>query len=432
MPEPIVQPTVGSGFLKDPSEREALSDPIALAGVIYAPYLDLSDAHPDAPYHVHGLVWATQDLLEDTFRGFIQASVNASFREELTTHTLAVYEGGSLEELPEELVSESWLAVRDFGRSIQSLGDDAALKLGWVVSRLGFHAQALELLSNVESVRADIEYLRSWCRFRLSLDGVGVFQAKEFARIFEMCTPGVTKVDCAYQMVKSYGRSSSQIEQAKYWQEQHRSALDELPGLVDEDCAQRLSSRYHRVGGFIPQLEGDPVGVAAEMGAAEGIARGLPRLSADQQMLADEMLYPCLESRIKEAVWVNDLELAMVRAAEYIELRPLDGKGWFHAGDTYLAMKDYENAVTCFKMAEALAPPGQAIAQFMQAHCYEVMGLKSEALASYIASTTSDPLAVSSYEGIVRVADSGTVGKTLRSLALSNAQELRRRLNPSQ
>ena len=377
--------------------------PATVAHLIYSPYIDLFPAHVDAPFHVHGLAWAAEEALDGISHGFIQASVNASFREELTTGQLSRYAATSPQDVGSAATNDRWRELQRLSANISRLNRRQALAVCWTTSRLGFHSFALELLARLGDGHEE-QYLRAWCLFRLSLDGAASHDHLDFAKVYEISPPGVTKVDSAYQMVKHYAKSVANLDKAMVWQRLHGRAIDEFARNGSHDEISRLRSRYHRVGGFLPQLQNDPAGVADEMGSAEEIARLLRRDTDEQRMLADEMLYPCIESRIKEAIWIDDFSLAHQRANEYMEMRPLDPKGWFHLGDVNLSAAKHESALHAFSMAEALAPPGAAIAQFMQGVCHESMGDMVPALACYVKATSTDPLAISAFEGAERAA----------------------------
>lgn len=391
-----------------------MDSPATIAALLYRPYLDLSlEPHPEAPYHVIGLCWAVEEALEHKNIGFIQASVNSSFRDELTSATaLAAYAGRNLAAVDPAVRSDAWNALLALRSRAESLDPERKLRVAWAVSRIGFHAEALEILGP-SNASPPIAYLRAWCRFRLSLDDESSFDPEEFAHVFMSCSPGITKIDSAYQMTKHYSKSRSDLVLATEWQKRHSSAIAEVKNDLEEQTLQRLGSRYHRVGGFLPQLEGDVEGVAREMAKAESLARTLDRSNEVDALLADEMLYPCLESRIKEALWSRDLALALDRANEYLEMRPLDPKASLHRGDVLVEMSRWEEAATSYNFAATLAPPGGAISYFMLGQCLEMMGVQPDALSAYLCALEIDPAATSALEGVERTGSSVAGGTAL-------------------
>lgn len=136
----------------------------------------------------------------------------------------------------------------------------------------------------------------------------------------------MTRIDAAYEMVRQNAKHRADAVECARWQTTHLAAIEAATSLDDHTRALMLS-RYHRVGAFVPQFLGDAAGVDADMTLAEELARSAARDDPGQAVAADEMLYAALESRIKEALWTRDTDLALNRANEYVVLSPSSARG---------------------------------------------------------------------------------------------------------
>jgi hypothetical protein len=80
---------------------------------------------------------------------------------------------------------------------------------------------------------------------------------------------------------------------------------------------------------------------------------------------ADEMLYAALESRIKEALWIRDTDLALDRANEYVALSPSSARGYMHRADVLFRAQQWEQCRNDCLEAARLAPPHADEAMFL-------------------------------------------------------------------
>lgn len=374
---------------------------------LYGPYLDLGPAVDDAPFHVLGVAWTADALLREAPRSRIQASVNRSFRDELCTGDLGRHAVTQVDELPDDLRSDDWLQVVALTTRATDLDDEMLFRLGVLISKLGLHAQAAAVVRDVGRSRTlseDCRYLLSWADFRASRDDPTVsYDRSGFADIATDGTPGITAVDAAYQMSMQSAKFDRDADALEFWQVVHARRLEEVADEMDAQEHLRYVSRYHRVHGFLPQLRGDGPGMVAEMAEAERIARGLRRSTPRESVLADEMLFPVLESRMQEARWLREWDLALERMDEYLTMSPYDPTGWRHRGEISVAQHDWAAAADAFQRAAVFAPPGRAKVLFLRGQCLEKSGDDALALAAYHECIASDPLAVSAIRGVERV-----------------------------
>lgn len=343
----------------------------------------------------------------------LQGSYNTSFKEALIAASgLQEYAVYRPDKLDESLRTNRWQTLCDYVMQYKDLKPVEQVRLGWLLSKLCFYRFLLELIpQKVEKqigksdVHASLAYLRIWSRYRLWLDDPGQsYRLDEFRRIAEEALPGYARVDACYQMVAQSAKHKSNLATCEKWQPLHLKAIEEIRGGISDFEYRVLMSRYHRVGGFIPQLKGDVAGVSCEMDLAEQIARELPRNSKIKQVAADEILYPLIQSRLQEALWKDDLDFALKYAEEYVALSPNDARGWMHRGEVLLQREKIEEALSSYRQAVRFAPPGEEVAHFMIGQCYESMDDLHSALDAYMAALRVDPLGISAAERLADVA----------------------------
>lgn len=211
----------------------------------------------------------------------------------------------------------------------------------------------------------------------------------------------------------------------EHWQALHLRAIESSRESLSEFTYLLLMSRFHRVGGFLPQMRRDKEGVVREMELAEQFARSLPKPDEAHRIAADEMLYPVLESRTK-ALWLGDLDLALDRARKLLELSPNDPRASLHLGQVLLECDQVDEALQAYRKAARFAPPGREIALFMAGQCYEALDDLDSACDAYIAALHSDPLGIASAERLEEVAQQLGYTQVLRWARLL-LEDLRKR-----
>ena len=112
-------------------------------------------------------------------------------------------------------------------------------------------------------------------------------------------------------------------------------------------------------------------------------------------------LHPVLESRTKEALWIGDLDLALSRALQVIDLDPYDLKAWLELGQVRLKRSETAQAAEAYATAAVLGPPASAVARGIWP------GTASVILVSlwlprffFLSALEVDPLAISPHDQI--------------------------------
>jgi tetratricopeptide (TPR) repeat protein len=398
---------------------------------LFRAYLDLGPVPVEAPHHLHGLDFGIRALLEKRPYPRIQSALNPSFRTMLVNETgLHEYAVGDPLSLPESLRTDRWEALCEHVRAFAGLAPATQVRVAWLLGKLCLQDFLLALTTDDiarDDDHASLAYLRAYSRCRLHIDDARrPYSIDEFREIALHAPPGIARIDAHYQMVSQHVKNRGDLDGAEYWHEQHLRAIEESRSAIDETQYTLVMSRYYRVGGFLPQMRRDVERMIREMDLAEEYAEALPRRNEVERIAADEMLYPVYESRTKEALWLDDVDLAAERALKAAALSPYDVRAWLHVGQVYCAMDDPARALEAYQRAVRLAPPGREVASFMAGQCHEMLGDPESACDAYLASLECDPLGISAAESLAEVA--GRLGHAaIQRWARSRVEDLRQR-----
>jgi tetratricopeptide (TPR) repeat protein len=380
---------------------------------LHRPLVDLGPAPATPSFLVHAIELDYKTMVEESPRPRIQISISPSFRDALATAVgrpeFAVRTCG---QLPAVFRTERWSTLCDLVESWNALPPQRRVRLCWTLAKLGLYDDILNLVPAIpisaigrDEAGAALAYLRAWARSKKWLDNEeDSFSADEFAVIAMNAPTGMTRIDAAYEMVRQNAKHRADAAECERWQTVHMAAIDSATSLDDHTRALMLS-RYYRVGAFIPQFRGDAVAVDADMTLAEELARSASRDDPDQAVASDEMLYAALESRIKEALWIGDNNLALDRANEYVALSPSSARGYMHRADVLFRAQQWTQCRSDSLQAARLAPPHADEAMFLLGQCYEKEGSPDEAISAYLNVLRFDPLAMSAAQRLADLAE---------------------------
>lgn len=380
---------------------------------LFRPYLDLEPAVPQGPYHLAGIEFFFRSLVEDARYPHVQACFNPSFRKALLRDiALPQYDVATPLDLPEELQSERWRVLCESIRSFDTLPTRAQVRLAWTLSKMCFQSVAADLVSascmeriSESDELAGLAFVRSYSRYRMNVDDIRApYSIEEIEQIATQAPPGINRIDANYQVVVQNVKHAGNLPAVELWQERHRDAIERSRSVLDEFTYLFVMSRYHRVGGFIPQMQRRRKELVEEMELAERYALALPRPDEVHCIAADEVLYPVLESRTKEALWLDDKDLALERVQRAVALSPNDSRAWLQLGQVHIELDEPERAVAAYRRAARLAPPGREIAWFMAGQCCEALDDPESACDAYLSALQADPLGISAAEQLEAVA----------------------------
>jgi tetratricopeptide (TPR) repeat protein len=374
-----------------------------------------------------------RSLVEEQCLPWFWSSLNPSFREAVVADSgLFRYGVGNPLELDRELWTDRWEMLCGYLAEFPSLEPDRQVRVARLLNRMCFFRYTRDLIpadvaarAHESESRSALSWLRAMAGYRLWMEDLDdSYSLDEFERLADSAPPGLMRINVLYQMVVQNVKEKADLAATEHWQELHRAAIDAARPDLDEHDYLMAMSRSYRVAAFIPQLRRDRDGVVRDMDLAEQYARQMDRGTEVQRAYARELLYPVGESRIKEALWLKDLDLALQRAVAHRDAHRLDARVWVHCGEVYVRRDEMAEALGCFREAARLAPPGGEVARFMAGQCYEELGELDAALDAYLAALRADPLGISSAEGLLRVSEA--LGSGVRFWAAEVLNDLER------
>ena len=315
---------------------------------------------------------------------------------------------------PAEVVSgdrsERWAELCDSILLFQPLLLDQRDRLVWLLYRLCFHKLVADLTQEFEESLGD-DSSASLCLTRaLSLTCLAKSNGEHVGyRVFNSLWPRIPEdsrvaVEVSYHLLIQHTKTQPNIEKAIEAAQTHYYTIDRVSSRLSRFSAEMLWSRYHRVQAFIPMLTGDFDGMTRSMDLAEQIARNLAPCTNAERYAAQEILWPVLESRVREAQVLCDLPLAERRALTLIDAAPLNSRSWLHYGEVLLSLERFEEAASAYREAYRLGPPSSRVALFNLGQCYEMLSQAEHAMDAYAELLELDPYALSAAERITSIA----------------------------
>ena len=310
--------------------------------------------------------------------------------------------------VPAHRQSSHWQYLCEFLEKWPTLSADEHLRVLILLGKLCMYDAVLMCGSKVDThdssqseTHAQIAYQMAQARYVLWLDQGREAPGDAFARLVTQSpAAGLTQIHALYQLCIYNSKHVANLSALKGWLARSEAALDAGRSMLSDAGYALLRSRYHRVAGFAPQMAQDPDGVRREMDLAELWAERMPATTAAERIARQEMLYPVLESRAKEARWCGDTALALERSEALVALAPLDARARLHLGELRLEQGDIAGAIDSYRWATRLAPPGEEIAWFMLGQCYESNGERDTAFDAYMQAMRLDSGAVSAAQRI--------------------------------
>lgn len=165
-----------------------------------------------------------------------------------------------------------------------------------------------------------------------------------------------------------------------------------------------LASSYWRGICFVPFQQGLREQVTEELERAEQYALAMPSDSIGEETMRRQYLHPLLETRIREASWLGDLDLSVARAERLIELDPLEPKVYITAGDVHLRAGDRERAVERYRQAAVLGPPYTVLSRYKLGCALEAAGDIDGALSEFVTALRAEPGAITCARAAQRLA----------------------------
>jgi tetratricopeptide (TPR) repeat protein len=257
---------------------------------------------------------------------------------------------------------------------------------------------------------AELAYRLASVRYVLSLpDHVadyGHADLSQLERIATVAPPDQpVSLNAALKILVHKAKIGASVEDLSQWRARSESILDVALAKSDAFTSALLLSRFYRSAAFVPQRRGDRAEVVRMMELAERHALEMAPADEAQQLLHLENLYPVIESRTKEALWLEDLDLALTRAQRLVDLDPYDSRAWLELGQMRLQRNEYAQAAEAYAVAATVGPPSSAVGRHMAGLCFRHLGQPLLAAYFFTSSIEIDPLAISPHDEIQRLPD---------------------------
>lgn len=190
---------------------------------------------------------------------------------------------------------------------------------------------------------------------------------------------------------------------ARYWRQIAENLYQRL--CLDEHWTKlALASSYWRGISFVPFHGGMREQVTDELSRAEEYALSLPVGSFVEDVTRRQQLHPLFETRIREAIWRGELDLARLRAEELIKIDPQEPKVYITAGDVSLRCHDAERAENYYVKAAVLGPPYTLLARYKLGRVLRDSGESAAALTAFTQGLAAEPRAVTCAEEMASLA----------------------------
>jgi tetratricopeptide (TPR) repeat protein len=293
-----------------------------------------------------------------------------------------------------------------------TLGPDLQCRVALILQAICFYSPILALIPQISEAQvaadpdhAELAYRRACARYVLGLGNrvatyghADLSELKMIARSAPRDHP--VALNAAMMILVHKAKVGEPVEELDAWRTQAERNLESLVSKRDGFDSALLLSRFHRAAAFIPQRNGDRKQVTELMELAEKYALAVVPADESQKLLQLENLYPILESRTKEALWLGDLDLALVRAKRLIELDGYDSRAWLELGEVRLRRAEYAPAAEAYVVAAILGPPSSAIARHMAGLCFRHLGHPFLAAFFYKGAIETDASAISPHDQI--------------------------------
>ena len=390
-----------------------------LTSWLFRTYLNLDSPPDEAPFHNFGADFAAEELFANREYPRIQAVIMPSFREELAKasdmqHAYTLF----LQSLPKNSNHSRWKRLQEFVVQYPKLPHTQRALVLRVLCKLCLYDEVQRLesgsLVRMQVDDAEIQYHYILSHYAKMLDGKKhAYALKQFEILRELAPIGsLARLNATYQLVVQNVKHLYDVQAVDYWQVKHKMELESIKDKVDPFVFTQMLARFYRVGGFVQQMNNDSAEVVHQMDKAEQHARELFNWTSEESRLqhiydicAKEILYPVLESRTKEALWLKDLGLAHKRVERLCELAPYDCRAYLQLGEVLVELNEIEEALEAYRKAAFLAPPGEEVAYFMMGQCYQRMGKDVDAHFDYMKALELDPQGISSREELKKLCE---------------------------
>lgn len=347
---------------------------------LFNTYLDLSEPSDISPLHTYWPYFSFLDFKHDTDYAKIQAILMPSFRSEIDYLFWNNYRVKSLDDI--QLLSFEYPEFKIIVKSIKNYSNltqkKRALLLRFINKMCWYDLWWNLWLFECENYTGDniveIQYYYE-CLYQIELfkyvyylEGANDdYNLSWFQYIAENSPVTITKVNAIYQLIIQHVKNFYNLDQVIHWSSAYESVLKEIKWSISKFEFKQLETRFYRVSSFIPQMKNNREEVVRVMDKCLDCVRELWDIASNdrEKICYKEMLYPVLESRIQECIWLKDYIAAEKYSKELIALCPTDSRAYFHYWEVLNFLNRSDEWVKQYLMANLLSPPGKEISEYM-------------------------------------------------------------------
>jgi tetratricopeptide (TPR) repeat protein len=390
----------------------------SLGGMLLRPFVDLEPCER-GPLCARGIeqYWiAFVDTRGPRFA--LQRALPRPFRAQLLSEAgVAEYQAEDPREVNPAIRTDRWRSVCKALDLWPELTTDQQCRLARMLHALCFYSLISSLIPDIpeteiaaDADRAELAYLRASARYMLNLPNRSVdyvdADLSELERIVAVVPRDhVVAISGALLILVHKAKTGAPVEELVEWRARAERILEAALAKSDDFARALWLSRYHRAAAFVPQRQGDRAEVIRMMDLAEHYGLAMVPTGAGQELRQLENLYPVIESRTKEALWLGDMDLALAHAQRLIKLDPYDSRAWLELGQVRLKRKECAPAAEAYAAAAMLGPPSTAVGRHMAGLCYRDLGQPLLAAYFFQAAIETDSRAISPHDEIQRLPD---------------------------
>ena len=329
-------------------------------------FLDLSSFRGGLPQH-YKINYACEQLsVDESVSCHVQFNLPESFRKSLVTELRAQrYDVDRPLDLPSELRTPEWQILCDHVAAFGELSERAQIRVVRLLGALCFHREILRQVPPLQQVNlsessevATLAFLRAFSNLLVRSDMSLPTKVDELEFIAEASPPFcLAKVSAALQLLVVHALFFRDVDGAQFWCEFARSQLQSLLPTLDSFTASLLRSNFLRAAAFVPQLANDASRLVDEMNQCQSHAESLQGDTVYQEYLCHENLSVIIESRAKEALWLNDLDLAEARTRQLITRCSFESRYHLELAEILLQQRRLEESARNYRRAATLGPP---------------------------------------------------------------------------
>jgi hypothetical protein len=395
------------------------------------PYLDLGPLRT-GPTHARSIDAGWQAHADPASPSYLpQRALSPGFRIQLAEQAGAPYAVSDPRDLAEDLRTDRWRKLCQDIDLWPELSSARQCRLAALLHSMCLYDLLLELIPETrfgagdgDPDAAQLAFCRASARFmhdlprRRSSYETGTMSAFENIAT-DARSHAPVRFNATAMVFVQKAKARAPLAELDDWSKRLEIAFAAVENGGKGFAAQLFRSRFYRGLGFLPQHAGDRKALVRTMDIAEQQARDLTPTSAAEEILQRENLHAVLESRTKEAIWLDDLDLAASRAAELTRVDPYDSKAWAELGQIHYHQENWNRAAEAYVVAAMLGPPASSVGRYMAGVCLRKLGLDTLAAFLFKETLEIDPLGISSRQEILELPDIGILD-TLKQWAHAN------------